>query len=396
VKRETGPDATDRMRLLEVNPTRGWRGGESQTLLLCERLAERGHEVLLAAAPGDALHARASAAGIAVRGLRVRGDGDLFGAMALARIASAFRPDLIHLHTSRAHAAGWTASLVLPPTPLIVSRRVDFFPGRDPFTRLKYTNRVDRFLAVSDRVARHLLDAGVSADRIRTVYDGVPPRTAPGTARLAALRAELGIPAGAVVVGSVGALAPDKDPLTFVRAAALVLRKSPETRFLIVGDGSLRSKVADELSRLALRERTAFPGFRSDPIDCLALIDVVVVASRFEGLNSTVLDAMSLGRPIVATWAGGIPEIIRDGENGLLAEPGDERSLARVIDSLVRDRALAERLSDRARARAAELTDERMALETEAVYREVVAERAADGRPVAPAGASATRSRAHA
>jgi glycosyltransferase involved in cell wall biosynthesis len=364
------------LRLLQVNPTSGWRGGEAQTLHLCRGLAARGHDVLLAAAPGEPLAERARADGIATRGVRIRGDGDLLGIAALGRIAALFRPDLIHLHTSRAHAAGWALSLLSPNVPLIVSRRVDFVPGRSLFARMKYSRRVDRFIAVSRRVAEVLVEAGVDRARVRTVYSGVPQREAPDAATRAGARAALALPDGAPLFGSVGALAPHKDPLTLVRAGASLLRRRPDARLLLVGDGPLRSAVERESERLGVRERVVLPGFRGDPIVCLSLLDVFAVASHLEGLNTSILDAMALGRPIVATRAGGIPELIENGVEGLLVPPRDPEALAGRIAELLDDPAAAARLGAAARERSRAFTEERMVIDTEAVYRDVLAARA--------------------
>jgi glycosyltransferase involved in cell wall biosynthesis len=360
-----------------VNPTDGWRGGEAQTLHLCGGLAARGHDVLLAAAPGGALLARARAAGVATRGVRVRGDGDLLGIAALARIAASFRPDLAHLHTSRAHAAGWAVSLVAPRLPVVVSRRVDFAPDGNPLTRLKYTSRIDCFIAVSRRVAEVLEASGVPRERVRTVYSGVPARARPDPARRATLRKELGLPDGAPVVGSVGALAAHKDPVTLVRGAAVVLRERPAARLLLVGDGPLRGEIEREARALGVADRVVLAGFRDDAIDCLSLLDVFAVTSRLEGLNTTVLDAMALGLPIVATRAGGIPEIVADNECGVLVPPGDPEALARALVLLLEDRQRAERFGAAARERSRSFTEERMVSETERVYRDVLAARAA-------------------
>ncbi len=370
------PDARP-LRLLEVNPADGWRGGEAQTLLLCRGLAARGHDVLLAAAPGGDLLARARAAGIATRGVRIRGDGDLFGITALARIAASFRPDLAHLHTSRAHAAGWAVSILSPRLPIVVSRRVDFAPGENPLARLKYTSRIDCFLAVSRRVAEVLAASGVPADRVRTVYDGVPARAHPDAGRRALLRAELELPVGVPIIGSVGALAPHKDPLTLLRGAAIVLRERPTVRFLLVGEGALRREIEREARALGISDRVILAGFRDDPIDCLSLLDVFAVASHLEGLNTTVLDAMALGLPIVATRAGGIPEIVVDGECGLLVPPADPEALGRALLLLLDDRERAARLGAAARERSRSFTEERMVSETERAYRVVLAARAA-------------------
>lgn len=367
--------APPRLRLLEVNPTPGWRGGEAQTLLLCRGLAARGHEVLLAAAPGSELIGRAHAAGIGTRGVRIRGDGDLFGIAALARIASSFRPDLVHLHTSRAHAAGWGLSLLSRRLPVVVSRRVDFAPAGNPFTRLKYTSRVDCFLAVSRRVGDVLAASGVPRSRIRTVYSGIPSRARAAPARRAALRAELGIPSDAPIIGTVGALAAHKDPLTLVRGAAIAFRSQPRIHLVFVGEGALRQAIAREARALDIADRVVVAGFRNDPIDCLSIFDLFAVASRLEGLNTSVLDAMALGLPIVASRAGGIPELIGDDECGLLVSPGDPEAFAQAFLLLLGDPQGAARLGAAAVSRSREFSEERMVSETERVYQEVLTAR---------------------
>jgi L-malate glycosyltransferase len=368
------------LRVLHVNPTKGWRGGEGQTLLLCRGLAERGHQVLLAAAPNDRLFERAEAAGIRVRGIAIRGDGDLFGIGALGWTAAAFRPDLVHLHTSRAHGAGWLLSLVMPRLPLIVSRRVDFAPAHRGPARLKYTTRVARFIAVSDRVAEVLAESGVPPNRIRRVYSGVPPAqgAAAGHAR-AGLRRELGVANGEIVVGTVGALAEHKDPLVLLEAFAALRRRGCAGRLVYVGDGELRGKIESEASRLGIADAVRITGFRDDPRGCIAEFDVFVAASRLEGLNTSLLDAMTVGAPIVAARAGGMPELVRHEETGLLVPPSDPAALAGAIERIVTDRSLAARLGQGARARSTQFTDARMVEETLAVYDEVLAERRRHG-----------------
>jgi glycosyltransferase involved in cell wall biosynthesis len=260
---------------------------------------------------------------------------------------------------------------------VVVSRRVDFAPDGNPLTRLKYTSRIDCFIAVSRRVAEVLEASGVPRERVRTVYSGVPARARPDPARRATLRKELGLPDGAPVVGSVGALAAHKDPVTLVRGAAVVLRERPAARLLLVGDGPLRGEIEREARALGVADRVVLAGFRDDAIDCLSLLDVFAVTSRLEGLNTTVLDAMALGLPIVATRAGGIPEIVADNECGVLVPPGDPEALARALVLLLEDRQRAERFGAAARERSRSFTEERMVSETERVYRDVLAARAA-------------------
>ncbi len=362
------------LRLLQVNPTPGWRGGEGQTYWLCRGLVDRGHDVVLAAAPGDELLRRASAAGVAVRGVRVRGDGDVFGIAALGTIVKSFRPHLIHLHTSRAHAAGWTLSFLFSRIPIVVSRRVDFAPARDPLTRLKYTSRVARFIAVSDRVADVLAESGVERRKIRRVYSGVPARVRASASARQALRARLGLAPDAIAIGTVGALAEHKDPLTLLAAFAFLLSRHPSARLLFVGDGELRDTILREASRTGIADSVIITGFRDDPLDCISALDIFVAPSYLEGLNTSLLDAMSLGLPIVAARAGGMLELVTHGETGLLAEPRDAGSIAAAIERLLLDGDEAARLAAAARSRAAAFSETRMIEETLDVYEEVLAE----------------------
>jgi glycosyltransferase involved in cell wall biosynthesis len=371
----TAAGARRPLRLLQVNPTRGWRGGEAQTLFLCRGLAAMGHEVLLAAAPGDELARRAREGGIAVHGATVRGDADLFGIAGVASAALAFRPDVVHLHTSRAHAAGWALTFLLRRTPFVVSRRVDFAPARNPLTRAKYTTRTDAFIAVSARVAQILLESGVPGGRVHTVYSGVPARQRPAEPRLRALRDELRLPATAPLLGAVGALAPHKDPLTLIAAFAQLRARRPDVHLLLVGEGSMRGAIERDADRLGVSDAVTLTGFRADPIDCLALLDVFVASSHLEGLNTSVLDAMSLGVPVVATRAGGIPELVQDGQTGLLAAPRDPSALASGMLAMLDDPARARRMGEAGRERSHAFSVERMVRETLDVYHRVIAAR---------------------
>ncbi|MFN0150772.1 MAG: glycosyltransferase [bacterium] len=366
------------LRLLQVNTTPGWRGGEGQTYFLCRGLVERGHDVLLAAAPKDELFRRASQAGVAARGVRIRGDGDVFGIAALGAIVAGFRPHLIHLHTSRAHAAGWTLSFAFPRIPLVVSRRVDFAPARDALTRSKYMSRVARYIAVSDRVAEVLAESGVDRRRIRRVYSGVPPRARTSTSARDALRASLGLAPDSIAIGTVGALAEHKDPMTLLAAFARVRSRHARARLLFFGDGELREGLLREAARTGLADSVILAGFRDDPLDCISALDIFVAPSYLEGLNTSLLDAMSLELPIVAARAGGMPELVSDAETGLLATARDAASIADAIERLMLDAALAARLAAAAKSRAAAFSETRMIDETLDVYEEVLAEKERD------------------
>jgi glycosyltransferase involved in cell wall biosynthesis len=155
-------------------------------------------------------------------------------------------------------------------------------------------------------------------------------------------------------------------------------RLVPELQALLVGDGPLRGEVEREIHTLMLDGAIHLAGYRTDADALLAAASVVVLSSREEGMGSVLLDALAFGRPVAATRAGGIPEVIVDGECGLLADVRDPEGLGAAIARLIVDRELAARFCTNAKARAAEFSVERMTDRTIEVY-----ERAVDGAAVA-------------
>jgi len=179
------------------------------------------------------------------------------------------------------------------------------------------------------------------------------------------------------LVVQVAQLVGHKDPVNFVRAMAYANRASPNLQALLVGDGPLREEVTDEIQRLRLVDVIRLTGFREDADSLLAAASVACLSSREEGMGSVLLDAMAFGRPIAATRAGGIPEIVVDGETGLLAEREDPEALGDVIVRLATDRALADRLAAGGRRRVEDFSVERLTDRTIEVYERVTADREA-------------------
>ena len=260
----------------------------------------------------------------------------------------------------------------------MASRRVDFHVRRNPLSRWKY-RRVDRFLCASDAIRRMLIDDGAAAGNAVVVYEGVD---VDAIAELPALdvHQELGLPAGAPIVGNIAALAPHKGQRHLVDAAARVVAEVPEARFVIVGAGELHDTLAAQVDRLGLGRHVVLTGFRTDALALLKGFDLFVMSSVTEGLGTSVLDAMACGRAVVATRAGGIPESVVDGETGLLVPVRDPAALASAVGRLLRDpdrrRALGEAGRARARAR---FSAARMVAETIAVYDDLTRIRAATG-----------------
>jgi glycosyltransferase involved in cell wall biosynthesis len=353
------------VKVLHVDSARGWRGGQNQVLLTAEGMARRGHEVVVACRAGAPLEARARAAGLDTRALRFGGDVAPVAALALRRLAAAFRPNVVHLHDPHATAA----ALLLPRSAVLVaSRRVDFALRGAP-SRWKY-RRCRRVIAVSRAVARVLEEGVVDAARVRVVYEGVPDRPPAGGGEAALLA--LGAPRDALVVGNVAALTAHKDHATLLAAAAVVRAKVSDARFVIVGQGELDQRLRALAATLGVTGTVVFAGFRTDLDALIPAFDVFCLSSHMEGLGTSLLDAMCYGRAVVATAAGGIPEAVEDGITGRVVPPRDADALAAALVEVLQDARRREAMGAAGRRRFLErFTADRMVEETLGVYAEV-------------------------
>lgn len=319
--------------VLHVDTAATWRGGQNQVLLTARGMAERGRGALIACRAGGELAARAAAAGLAVRALPFRGDLWPPALVALARLVRRERPSALVLHDPHAVSAGLVASRLALRVPAVAVRRVDF-PLRGAFSRAKY-RACDRVVVVSRAIGAVVEAGGVARRRLRLVYEGVPDRVpAPGGREALS---ELGVPAGAPVIGNVAALTSHKDHATLVEAMALLRPRLGAARLVVLGEGELRGALEAQVRERGLGDRVVFAGFRRDLDVLLPAFSVFCLSSRLEGLGTSLLDAMAFGLPVVATAAGGIPEAVEDGVTGRLAPPRDPRALADALADVLSD-----------------------------------------------------------
>ncbi len=365
-----------------VNTEPTWRGGEQQTLYLLEGLRCRGYPVVLFSAPETPLYDHARAKGFETYPLRIRSEADAGAMVRLASVLRRLRPALLHMHTSHAHTIGVCAAVLAGNgMKRVVSRRVNFSIYRHSFFGLnwiKYCYGVDRYLTVSSSVRDVLMRDGVDPALIRVVHSGVDLgrfRDARADRRSKLLN-EWQLPEGIPLVGCVGALVPYKGFTHFVEAAAEVSRRR-DCAFVVVGEGEMYAELNRRARDLGVGHRFRLVGFRSDIGDILSSLEVFVFPTLEEGLGTSLLDALLLKRPTVASRVGGIPEVIRHGANGLLVEPGDSKALAAGILELLSNPEEARRLGDEGSRTVAELFSvDAMVEKTILSYEEVLGRRA--------------------
>jgi glycosyltransferase involved in cell wall biosynthesis len=244
----------------------------------------------------------------------------------------------------------------------------------------------DHIVVNAEAIKRDLLQRGYDAKRLSVIPNGIDCERflLPGNGE--AVRREWNIPPGVPVVGVLARLLRIKGQDVFLRAAALIASANPHVRFVIVGDNNIDQQYKEELKeltrRLGLEDRVIFTGFRMDVPDLLAALSIVVSPSLgLEGLSNSLLESMATGLPVVATRVGGTPEIVEDGESGLLVPPGDPGALAAAISRLLQDRMTAKRLGQSARRQVmSRYSLEQAVASTERLYHDLLLQARHKGR----------------
>jgi len=314
------------MRVLHVDAGREWRGGQNQVRLLLQELA-RDHAIdarLVSNRRGEL--ARRLAQTVLVVGAPWSIGLDPRAWWTIRRTLQQFRPDLIHVHDS--HALTLVRS-TRTRVPLIAHRRVDFHvrPGSAWFL-------AHRIVAVSEAVRRILVADGIPPHRVTVIPDGVDAAEIRANAvQSIDIRGRLSLPPHTPIAVNAAALVGHKDQITLIRAAAEAQVLAPDLHWAIAGAGERSAALAAEIARRGLGDRVHLLGYITEIDSLIREADVFVMSSKEEGLGSVILHALALGRPVVSTAAGGIPEIL--GADALVPV-GDAAALAHKVVATLR------------------------------------------------------------
>jgi glycosyltransferase involved in cell wall biosynthesis len=272
---------------------------------------------------------------------------DLRAFLAILRHLCRLRPDIVHTHTSKAGLLGRLAAWLARVPVVVHTPHGHVFYGHFGLTLSRFFLLVERMLS---RITNHLValtpgeaedyvDLGVMPPhKISVIPSGIDLRRFLG-ARVDRLskRRELGLPSAALTVGFVGWLLPIKGVSFLVRAMPDILARHPESFLVLVGKGDHEATLRSLTDSLGLNGRVLFLGWRPDVEEILPCLDLLVLPSLNEGMGRVVLEAMAAGVPIVASRVGGVPDLVWDGQNGLLVPPADSGALKRAICQLFRD-----------------------------------------------------------
>jgi glycosyltransferase involved in cell wall biosynthesis len=253
----------------------------------------------------------------------------------IARVARQHGATVLHCHQYTPFVYGACAKLWTPGVRVIFTEHGRLF-DQQPSAKRRLANTVLRAIpvrvyAVSHDLRAHLLLEAFGDDQVRVLHNGVKPPPLPAVGDRAAARLALGLPPDAFVVGAVGRLDPVMCLDVVIQATAALRGRCENTTLVLVGEGPHRTRLEGEVGRLGLGDTVKFAGYRSDVRAVMPAFDVFVNASSTEGISLTILEAMSAGLPVVATAVGGTPEIVVDGETGLLVPAGNPQALAQAI-----------------------------------------------------------------
>jgi len=401
------------MHVLHLETGRHLYGGPRQVIELMRGLEVRGVQSTLACPTGSAIAAAAAAAGLAVVTHELGGDLDVASISFLVSEVRRLKPELLHVHSRRGADIFGGLAAAVAHVPAVLTRRVDN-PDTPLIGSLKYL-AYERVVAISSAVRTQLEAQGVPAAKLATIRSsvtatdctpawprekflaefGIEPgqRTVAIVAQLIPRKghalflkawprekflAEFGIEPGQRTVAIVAQLIPRKGHALFLKAWPLIRAQCPDARLLIFGSGPLEAELK---SRTGWGGTTTFCGFRPELREFLGHFDLLVHPALHEGLGVSLLEAQAAGVAIVAFAAGGVPEVVADGETGLLVPPGDTPALAAAVIRLLGDPNLRQQFGAAGRNRVQsrfgplQMVDSYLAL-----YRQVLAARSGAAR----------------
>lgn len=361
-------------------------GAEQQLLELVKGLDKNCFRpIVLTLFPGRALDREfKEVPQVEVISLERRGKYDFASLFKVFGILRRMRVDVVQPFLTPATFFGLLPALLCRTPVKIVTERTG--PNKDAHLGYRLylkaedilTRFADWIVPNSEAGRENLIQRGIDPSRIKVIYNGINlSRLTTDNHRAEQVRQRLDLPPEGKVVGMIARMFPVKGHATFLQAAALINRAMPEVRFALVGDGPLRGHLEDLSRELGLGAKVTFFGEQRDVGAYLSALDIAALTSNNEGCSNFLLEAMALGKPVVATDAGGNRELVRHGETGFLIPPGDAEALAKAIITLLQHPEIASSMGQRGKERAiAQFSLERMVHEYEILYEETLRQKA--------------------
>ena len=357
------------MKIVQFEKQKGWSGQAQQSFLAAKGLHLRGHKVLMVCQSNSIIGKEAENSGIAVIYLPMVGLRLFLSAIRLGLYLRKNKYDILHSHGARDHLLS-IISCQISGNGKVLRSKHNMKKVRRGW--LQYNYFTNSLSAVSRPAYCTLEEIGIPQSKIRLIYSSFDlSRFSPHDPSPEFL-GKLNISRSNFVIGTMGRLTnTSKGTEILLRAAPIILEEFPDARFLLVGHpGKKLPRLAD---RLNISDRVIFPGFTEDVSGALCCMDLYVQPSITEALSSSIIQAMAMQKPVVASDTGGIPEVVDSGKTALLCTPGDPEALAQTILGLIKDKNKLLEMGSLGRKRALEkFSLDRMIDDIEAWYRQVL------------------------
>lgn len=354
------------MKILHLSSERYWRGGERQISFLISELSKEGVENIVLARKKSKFLDHCNENNIKSFSCYFSNNMDFITALKIKSIAHEQKVDFVHAHTPRGHSLCNLASTFGMDTPVIVTKRT-VFPIKRP---KKYLNsNIVRHIAISLAVKEILISAGVKHSKIDVIYSSIDLENYNVASENFRKQYEL---EGKFCIANTSALTAEKDYITFLNTAKLVIEKHDHARFIIMGDGNEYEHLKRYVHDLGIADKVVFTGFISNVKEVLSEMDLFCMTSSLEGLGSSILDAMALKLPVVATNAGGMKELVINGKTGFSCNIKDEVCLSQGILQVIENSDLKDSFISESSAFLQDFTIQEMGRKTLELYKNLL------------------------
>ncbi|NBB80759.1 MAG: glycosyltransferase [Verrucomicrobia bacterium] len=362
------------MKILHLSSESSWRGGEQQIAYLIEELETMGIEPLVACKPDSEFESFCRQKGWAHYPLQMKSSSDLKSGRDLKRLCKQLSVDILHAHSSHSHSAAFLAYLFGNRVPVVLTRRVDFKLKNNPFSRFKYTfPGIQRIVCVSDAIRKIVVRGTDEPTKCTTIHSAINHCKFEPYIGADFLRREYKLDSDLTLIGNTSAIAPHKDYFTFVDSAQHYIEHfDHKVRFFIIGEGEQEAEIKAYIKHHNLDGYFILTGFLKNIAEVLPSLDIFFISSKTEGLGTSVIDAFAARVPVVATNAGGIPELVKNENTGLLAEVKDAVQLAQNLFTLKQNSRLREQIVESAYQHSLQFNTQAMAASYSNLYQEVL------------------------
>lgn len=337
------------MRLIHFSASNGWRGHEQMIIDILMSLRDNNfvNAQLIICPKESEIYKVAVQKNLDVVGLDFGSAYNLRFAKKIKKIVDEFQPDVLFLHSSKAHTIAVISSLFFGlKVPMVLFRTMIKNVGTNFFRRYKYNYKaIKKIVCISDPVADILKLSVKDHAKLSVIGSVVDTDKFINNRKNGFLHKEFNIPLDYKIIGNVSAFCNVKDHFTWVNTVEELFKRGLKAKYILIGEGPLEQDIKDYVHMKGLKNEVIFAGFRNDVNKCLPEFDLFLFTSKNEATGGVILESYACNVPVVASNAGGIPTILTDNETGLLAEVGNSTDFANKVEALIANPVMIEKFT---------------------------------------------------